>query len=360
MHEFQSVFIDDETSELVVLDQTLLPNELRYLRLSRLDDIWEAIKALRVRGAPAIGIAAAYGLYITVKNGKPSSIEEIMHAVRRAKKKLATSRPTAVNLFWALDRMERRAIQALDQHEALERRSVSEAVASLLHELKVEADSIRDEDALMCRKIGENGLSLLRPKMGILTHCNAGALATAELGTALASLYLGHARGYQFKVFADETRPLLQGARLTAWELSKSGLDVTVICDNMAASVMKQGLVHAVLVGCDRVAANGDVANKIGTLGVAILAKHYGIPFYVLGPTSTIDWACPSGARISIEQRQPEEVTTLWYSKRMVPEEVPALNPAFDVTEAALISAIITEKGIARPPLPETLQAFYD
>jgi len=371
MHDFRSVFLDDEASEIVVLDQTLLPNELRYLRLSRLDDIWEAIAALRVRGAPAIGIAAAYGLYVAVKNEKPSSIEDVIRMVRETKNRLETSRPTAVNLFWALDRMERRAILASEvaaqasksaaQHvrrngSALA--SVTDPVAGILRELRAEADSIRDEDASMCRRIGEHGLSLLRPGMGILTHCNAGALATSELGTALAPLYLGNERGYGFKVFADETRPLLQGARLTAWELSKSGIEVTVICDNMAASVMKRGLVQAVLVGTDRVSANGDIANKIGTLGVAILAKHYGIPFYVLGPTSTIDWACPSGAHITIEERNPKEVTTAWYSKRMVPEGVRALNPAFDVTDASLISAIVTEKGIARPPFSGSLDAF--
>ncbi len=357
MHDFRSVFLDDEASELVLLDQTLLPNELRYLRLSRLDDIWEAIRTLRVRGAPAIGIAAAYGLYLAVKNGKPSSIDDVTRMVREAKRKLETSRPTAVNLFWALQRMEQRASQNL-QHDGSAGANASDAVANILRELRKEADLIRDEDAMMCRKIGEHGLSLLKPGMGILTHCNAGALATSELGTALAPLYLGNERGYGFKVFADETRPLLQGARLTAWELSRSGIDVTVICDNMAATVMKRRLVQAVLVGCDRVAANGDAANKIGTLGVAILAKHYGIPFYVLGPTSTIDWACPSGAHIAIEERNPEEVTTAWYSKRMVPEGVPTLNPAFDVTDASLISAIITEKGIARPPLSESLGAF--
>ncbi len=365
MNEFRSVFLDDIASEIVLLDQTLLPNEVKYLRLSRLDDIWEAIRNLRVRGAPAIGIAAAYGLYIAVKREGASSIDGALRLVQRAKKKLETSRPTAVNLFWALDRMERRALAASERAKAAESAnaasfSPAESVASILGELKAEADSIRDEDASMCRKIGDHGLSLLKPGMGILTHCNAGALATSEFGTALAPLYLGNERGYQFKVFADETRPLLQGARLTAWELSRNGIDVTVICDNMAASVMKRGLVQAALVGCDRIAANGDIANKIGTLGVAILAKHYGIPLYVLGPTSTIDWACPSGAHISIEQRPPEEVTTSWYLQRMVPEGVPALNPAFDVTDAPLISAIITEKGIAYQPLAESLRAFRD
>lgn len=359
MREFRSVVLDDSASEIVLIDQTRLPNEVKYLRLSKLDDIWEAIRSLRVRGAPAIGIAAAYGAYVAVKAEAPATVPDLRRAFERAKDRLETSRQTAVNLFWALERMQKRLMAALERL-AEGNAGEPEAVAYLLGELKAEAEAIRDEDALMCRSIGERGLSLLKPGMGVLTHCNAGALATSEWGTALAPLYLGHERGYQFKVFADETRPLLQGARLTAWELSRAGLDVTVICDNMAASVMRRGAVQAVLVGCDRIAANGDVANKIGTLGVAVLARHFGIPFFVLGPTSTIDWNCASGAGISIEERSPEEVTTAWYSARMVPSGVPVLNPAFDVTDASLIAAIITEKGIARPPLAASLRALRD
>ena len=248
---------------------------------------------------------------------------------------MAGSRPTAVNLVAALDRME----QVLTAHPTL---SVSEW-KELLYK---EAIAIREEDAAACRRIGENCLELLRPGMGILTHCNAGHLAVSEYGTALAPIYLGQERGYDFKVFADETRPLLQGARLTAYELSRAGVDVTLICDNMASIVMRKGWVQAVVVGCDRVAANGDVANKIGTSGVAILARHYNIPFYVLGPTSTIDSSCPDGDSIVIEERNSYEITEMWYSRRMAPKDVKVYNPAFDITPHELITAIITEKGI--------------
>jgi methylthioribose-1-phosphate isomerase len=354
MHEFRSVSLDDQRGELVILDQTRLPNDVVYLRLSGTEDIWEAIRSLRVRGAPAIGIAAAYGAYLAVRNGGAESPEAAAALFRQAKQYLETSRPTAVNLFWALNRMEQRLVTELrpEARPAPDARSL----AHLIHALKEEADSIRDEDAHMCRAIGEHALSLLQRGWGLLTHCNAGALATSELGTALAPIYLGTQRSYHFKVFADETRPLLQGARLTAWELSEAGVDVTLICDNMAASVMKRGLVQAVLVGCDRVAANGDTANKIGTLGVAILAEHYGIPFYVLGPTSTVDLKCPDGASIVIEERPGDEITTKWYGSRMAPQNVKTYNPAFDVTDASLITAIITEKGVARPPFAASLR----
>ena len=251
------------------------------------------------------------------------------------KEYLAGSRPTAVNLVAALNRMER----VLVAHPTL-------SVPEWKELLYKEAIAIREEDAAACRQIGENCLALLRPGMGILTHCNAGHLAVSEYGTALAPIYLGQERGYGFKVFADETRPLLQGARLTAYELSRAGVDVTLICDNMASIVMRKGWVHAVVVGCDRVAANGDVANKIGTSGVAILARHYKIPFYVLGPTSTIDSSCPDGDSIVIEERNPDEVTEMWYSRRMAPKDVKVYNPAFDITPHELITAIITEKGI--------------
>ncbi|HBK58252.1 MAG TPA: S-methyl-5-thioribose-1-phosphate isomerase [Spirochaetaceae bacterium] len=354
MHTFRSVSLDDQRGELVILDQTRLPNDLVYLRLSRTEDIWEAIRNLRVRGAPAIGIAAAYGAYLAVRNGGAESLEAGTALFRQAKQYLETSRPTAVNLFWALNRMEQRLVTELRAEASPD--SDARSLAHLIHALKEEADAIRDEDARMCRAIGEHALSLLQRDWGLLTHCNAGALATSELGTALAPIYLGAQRDYQFKVFADETRPLLQGARLTAWELSEARIDVTLICDNMAASVMKRGLVQAVLVGCDRVAANGDTANKIGTLGVAILARHYGIPFYVLGPTSTVDLKCSDGASIVIEERPGEEITTQWYSSRMAPQNIKTYNPAFDVTDASLITAIITEKGIARPPFAASLR----
>ena len=340
----EAVQLDDATGELVLLDQTLLPNETRFLRLKRQEDIWEAIYKLRVRGAPAIGIAAGYAAYLAVRDSRAADWETLAAEFRAAKRYLASSRPTAVNLFWALDRMERRLEGARGAEPA--------AVKAALRE---EAYAIRTEDEAVCKAIGEQSLSLLGKGWGLLTHCNAGTIATSRYGTALAPVYLGSERGYGFKVYADETRPLLQGARLTAWELQAAGIDVTLICDNMASFVMKRGLVQAVLVGCDRVAANGDSANKIGTSGVAILARHYGIPFYVHAPLSTIDLACPSGDAIHIEERPPEEVTEKWYEKPMAPSGVKVLNPAFDVTDADLITAIVTERGIAYPPYAESL-----
>jgi len=341
----RSVRLDDEEGVLEILDQTLLPNETVFLRLSDPEDIREAVYSLRVRGAPAIGIAAAFGAYLAVRGSSAGDWDSLAAEFRAAKSRLASARPTAVNLFWALDRMERRL-------DALRGRPVDEVKAAL----RAEAQAIRAEDEEACRAIGEHGLSLMGRGWGVLTHCNAGWLATSRYGTALAPLYLGQERGYGFRVFVDETRPLLQGARLTAWELREAGLDVTLICDNMASRVMQRGLVRAVLVGCDRVAANGDAANKIGTSGVAVLARHYGIPFYVLGPVSTIDPACPTGADIPVEERPAEEVTEKWYSRRMAPEGIKVFNPAFDVTDASLITAIVTERGIARPPYGESLK----
>ncbi len=340
----RSVRLDEEARVLEIIDQTLLPAKTVLLRLSELEDIREAIYSLRVRGAPAIGIAAAYGAYLAVRTSSARDREALAAEFRAAKARLASARPTAVNLSWALDRMERRLDASRDR-----------GVAEIKAALRDEAEAIRAEDEASCRAIGEHGLSLLGRGWGILTHCNAGWLATSRYGTALAPLYLGRERGYGFRVFADETRPLLQGARLTAWELGQAGIDVTLICDNMASIVMKRGLVRAVLVGCDRVAANGDTANKIGTSGLAVLARHYGIPFYVLGPVSTLDPACPTGAAIPVEERPPEEVTERWYARRMAPEGVKVFNPAFDVTDAGLVSAIITERGIARPPYGESL-----
>jgi methylthioribose-1-phosphate isomerase len=340
----ETLRLDDERGALVILDQTLLPGAAHHKDLRTREEVWEAIRELRVRGAPAIGVAAAYGAYLAIRGSRATAYEDLAAEFREAKRYLATARPTAVNLFWALDRMEARL-------EAEAGRSPAQVKAAL----RAEADAIRAEDEAVCRSLGEHGLSLLRPGWGILTHCNAGTLATARYGTALAPVYLGAERGYDFHVYADETRPLLQGARLTAWELEAAGVDVTVICDNMASFVMKQGRVQAALVGCDRVAANGDVANKIGTSGVAILARHYGIPLYVFAPLSTVDLACPSGAEIHIEERPAEEVTEKWYARRMAPEGVKVLNPAFDVTEAGLVTAIVTEKGIARPPYHESL-----
>lgn len=335
LSDLRTVRFNDRADGVVILDQTLLPNREEYVTLTTAEEVWDAIYKLKVRGAPAIGVAAAYGMYICARQidamEKPAFLAEFI----RIKDYLADARPTAVNLAAALDRMGR----VLEMYPLA-------TVPEWKDLLYKEALAIREEDADACRRIGENCLPFLRPGMGILTHCNAGHLAVSEYGTALAPVYLGEERGYGFKVFADETRPLLQGARLTAYELRKAGVDVTLICDNMAASVMRRGWIQAVIVGCDRVAANGDVANKVGTSGVAILARHYGIPFYVLGPTSTIDRNCPDGDSIIIEERSPDEVTEMWYAHRMAPEDVKVYNPAFDVTSHELITAIITEKGV--------------
>ena len=337
--DLKTVRLSQDGSAVIILDQTCLPESEVYVSLSSLEEVWDAIYRLKVRGAPAIGIAAAYGIYVCSRQITADTYEGFYNEFLRIKNYLASSRPTAVNLVAALNRMEK--VVAVHPMKS---------VLEVIQLLRAESEAIRAEDAAACRKIGENGLSLLRPKMGILTHCNAGHLAVSEYGTALAPVYLGEERGYSFKVFADETRPLLQGARLTAYELQKAGVDVTLICDNMVSAVMRKGWVQAVVVGCDRVAANGDTANKIGTSGVAILARYYGIPFYVLGPTSTIDPNCPDGDSIVIEERNPEEITDMWYASRMAPEGVKAYNPAFDVTPHDLITAIITEKGIVYPP----------
>ncbi|RHU25331.1 S-methyl-5-thioribose-1-phosphate isomerase [Parabacteroides sp. TM07-1AC] len=343
--DLKTVRLRDDLNAVVILDQTRLPAEESYLELSSAEEIWDAIYKLKVRGAPAIGVAAAYGIYVCSRQIQAASFDEFYTEFHRIKEYLAGARPTAVNLVASLERMEKVVLD-----------NVSATVSTLVELLHDEAITIREEDAAACRRIGEYALSLLRPGMGILTHCNAGHLAVSEYGTALAPVYLGEERGYGFKVFADETRPLLQGARLTAYELHRAGVDVTLICDNMASSVMQKGWVQAVVVGCDRVAMNGDVANKIGTSGVAVLARHYGIPFYVLGPTSTIDKQCPDGKSIIIEERAPEEVSEMWYTHRMAPDDIHIYNPAFDVTSHELVTAIITEKGIAYPPFEESLK----
>lgn len=347
--DMETVALDDAKSELVIIDQTLLPNETNYLHLKTQPEIWEAIYELRVRGAPAIGIAAAYGVYLGVKGSAAENYDAFYAEFMKVKEYLASSRPTAVNLFWALDRME----ECVKSNKG-------KTIADIKKALLDKAEEIKAEDIWVCKSIGEYGLSLIEPNIGILTHCNAGQLATAKYGTALAPIYLGHEKGYNFKVFADETRPLLQGARLTAFELHQAGVDVTLICDNMASMVMKNGWVQAVFVGCDRVAANGDTANKVGTSGVAILAHNYGIPFYVCAPTSTIDMNCETGRNIHIEERKAEEVTEKWYSKRMAPEGVKVFNPAFDVTDSKFITGIITEYGIAKPPYSNSLKEVFD
>jgi methylthioribose-1-phosphate isomerase len=336
-----------ENEVLILLDQTILPNEVKYENYTTAESVWEAIQVMKVRGAPAIGVSAAYGLYLGVKDLPEGDSDAFQEWVKKKSAYLATSRPTAVNLFWALERMERVA----DENRSL---PVSE-VKSLL---KQEAEAIHKEDEEINRQIGENLLSLLKDGMGLLTHCNAGALATAKYGTATAPMYLAKERGWDFKVYSDETRPRLQGSTLTALELHSAGIDVTVITDNMAAVVMSQGKIDAVIVGCDRVAANGDTANKIGTLGVSILAKHYGIPFYVAAPTPTIDMKTADGSQIPIEERDASEVTCL-YGTKTAPDGVKAYNPAFDVTPHENITAIVTEKGIVYAPFEKNLQELF-
>ncbi len=337
-----------ENNELIILDQTKLPDTTEFIKLDKAEDVWDAILHLKVRGAPAIGIAAAYGLCVAMRDTGAKSHEEFMTELKKNSQYLASSRPTAVNLFWALRRMERAAFD-----------NKNKTVEELKEILIREANAIRDEDESMCRAIGENALTLFYDGMTVLTHCNAGGLATAMYGTALAPIYLAKEKGWDIKVFADETRPLLQGARLTAWELMQAGVDVTLICDNMAAAVMAKGLIDAVIVGCDRVAANGDTANKIGTYGLAVLAKAHNIPFYTAGPTSTIDIETPSGNEIPIEERKPDEITC-GLGRRTAPLGVKTYNPAFDVTPHELITAIITEKGVVRQPYDEEIRKLFE
>ena len=334
---------------VVIIDQTLLPNEEREIVLKTKEDMYDAIYHLKVRGAPAIGICAAYCLYVLAKNIDTEDFDAFYDKLEADADYLNSSRPTAVNLSWALKRM-------LFVAKENSRQSVSE----IKERLYTESIAIRDEDIAMCKAISENGLKLIKDGDTILTHCNAGPLATSKYGTALGPILLGTEKGMNFKVFADETRPLLQGARLTSYELHKAGVDVTLICDNMASMVMKNGWIQACFVGCDRVAANGDTANKIGTSGVAVLAKHYKIPFYVLGPTSTIDLNCKTGEDIKIELREPEEIKKKFYEKPMAPEGVKCYNPAFDVTDNSLITAIVTQKGICRPPYTESIAALFE
>jgi methylthioribose-1-phosphate isomerase len=328
-----------------LLDQTLLPKRLEYRDCHTVEEVWEAIKVLRVRGAPAIGVAAAYGVVLGMQPWLRNPAADRGKRLREVTDYLRTSRPTAVNLFWALERMETagRGVTFLPPQAWMER-------------LLQLAQQIEEEDRQMCRAIGRAGAHLIRDGQGVLTHCNAGGLATADYGTALAVMFTAAEEGRKFQVFADETRPLLQGARLTAWELQQRGLDVTLICDNMAAQVMKEGRVQLVITGADRIAANGDTANKIGTYGVALLARAHDIPFYVAAPSSTFDLTLPNGAAIPIEQRDPREVTH-GLGRQTAPEGVKVYNPAFDVTPAHLIAGIITERGLIQPVTEATIRA---
>ena len=337
--------VDFQAGKLVLLDQTLLPAEKTFLHLDDVGDVWEAIKLLRVRGAPAIGGAAAYGLYLGVRGvADDAGMPAFMAKLREVRDYLASSRPTAVNLFWALDRLV-----------GVAQGFAGDDVAALKARLLEEAHAIKAEDEAMCRAIGEHALTLFDGVDSVLTHCNAGSLATMGIGTALAPVYLAAEQGRRIHVFSDETRPLLQGARITTWELDQAGLPVTLITDGMAATVMRRGKVQAVIVGTDRVAANGDVANKIGTYGVAILAREHGIPFYVAAPSSTIDFATPDGDAIEIEERDPDEVRRLG-GRQTAPAEIGVFNPAFDVTPARYVTAIVTEKGVVTAPFEENLR----
>ncbi len=334
---------------LFIIDQTLLPGTFREIQLDSLESVWEAIKRLRVRGAPAIGVCAAFGVLVGVREANARATDTILRAVDHAADYLASSRPTAVNLFWALDRMKRVT------HEA----ATSLHDTALLARVEQEAVAIYEEDRQLCRAIGRHGAPLIGEGAGVLTHCNAGGLATADYGTALAVMFRAHEEGRRFRVYADETRPLLQGARLTAWELLQAGIDVTLICDNMAGQVMREGKVDLVVVGADRIASNGDTANKIGTYSVALLAKAHGVPFYVAAPYSTFDLSIQDGNAIPIEQRDPLEVTC-GFGTPTAPDGVKVYNPAFDVTPAELIAGIITERGILRPPFTESVAGLRE
>lgn len=338
-----TVRLSQDESAVEILDQTLLPNRIQYLRLETAEQLYEAIYELRVRGAPAIGVCAGFGMYVLAQRISG----DFLPRFRRAGEYLVSSRPTAVNLSHAVERM----ISCAERNNSDRER--------LLSALKAECTAICDEDRAMCRAISEYGLTLVKDGDGILTHCNAGALAAVEYGTGLGTLLLGKERGYEFRVFSDETRPLLQGARLTSFELNHAGIDVTLICDSAASMLMKQGRIQACFVGCDRVAANGDTANKIGTRSVAVNAKYHGIPFYVFCPSSTIDFECSSGSNIVIEERSGEEIKSKFFSLPTAEPEVKCWNPAFDVTDAELITAIITERGIARYPYTESLRKLF-
>lgn len=329
-----------------ILDQTRLPRKVSFIETYDIKKIWTAIKHLQVRGAPAIGVAAAMGLAAHIQRVNATSSKMLRKEVEKSVRYLSSARPTAVNLFWALDRMKKIAYA-----------SISLPPNELKKVLIKEAISIRDEDIAMCKAIGEYGFSLLKNVKAVLTHCNAGRLATSEYGTALSPIYLAHERGYKIEVFVDETRPLLQGARLTAWELTQAGIKATLICDSVAAVVMKEKRIGAVVVGADRIAENGDTANKIGTYNLAILAQYHKIPFYVLAPTSTFDLNCPDGSSIPVEIRDADEVINIGKTT-IAPDGIRVFSPAFDITPASLITAIICERGVARPNYAKSLRTL--
>ncbi len=351
-----TVRMTPDRSALDIIDQTLLPGTIKRIKIRTKEEIWDAIKKLKVRGAPAIGVAAAYGIAVLSSHIETEDYTAFYSQFKELKDYLASSRPTAVNLFWALNRMD-----------AVVKANSEKPVSEIKEILFQESEKIREEDVQISRGIGEIGFGLLKDlkkegkEIGIMTHCNAGTLATAKYGTATAPMYLALEKGWagtDMHVYCDETRPLLQGARLTSFEMHHAGITTTLQCDNMASILMKSGKIDIIFVGCDRVARNGDAANKIGTSGVAILAKYYDIPFYICAPSSTIDMATPTGKQIPIEMRNPDEVTEMWYKERMAPEGIDVFNPAFDVTDHSLITGIITEKGMCHAPFDKAFEAL--
>ena len=346
----EPVMLRADKGAVTIVDQTKLPSSYELLDLADARSMYNAIEKLQVRGAPSIGVCAAWCYYVLARQAASEHADTgtFLAALSENAAYLNSSRPTAVNLFWALRRME----EAAHAH-------AGEAPAAIVDELEACARAIQDENTRMATQIACLGASLLEDGWGVLTHCNAGPLACGGYGTGQGPFYYAHEHGKKLHVFVDETRPLLQGARLTSYELARAGIDFTLICDNMASLVMSQGRVQACMVGCDRVAANGDVANKIGTSGVAILAAYYNIPFYVLGPTSTIDLSCATGAEIPIELRSPDEIAQMFYEQPMAPEGARCYNPAFDVTDHCLITAIVTERGICYPPYTDSLAELF-
>ena len=369
--DYETVALIDEDDALEIIDQTLLPGRTEIIRLHTAKEIWDAIYLLQVRGAPAIGVSAGMGLYLLMKHTEAGNYDEFMKELEEKSEYLNSSRPTAVNLSWALKRMKAHVEDTYAKVTGQGKEASNPATgqtpdvdwpstrAELIKEMHDECQRIKQEDIDVCRRIGEYGVTLVKDGDGILTHCNAGQLATCKYGTATAPMYLAHEKGYRIKAYCDETRPLLQGARLTSYELHSAGIDTTLLCDNMSASLMKSGAINIIFTGCDRVAANGDAANKIGTSMVALAAKRYGIPFYICAPTSTIDLGTPTGDDIKIEQRKPEEVTEMWYKERMAPEGINVYNPAFDVTDNELIAGIVTEYGILRAPYDVAIKELF-
>ena len=351
--EYDSVELSQNGRDLIILDQSLLPNQEKFLHLTTAEQVFYAITLLKVRGAPVIGIAGALGLAMCMNRFKARNLQAFDKEFLRVKRYLYISRPTAVSLTLTLDRMERCYYEAVEETKDLKSEA---AIKQIRERLTSEARAIKLEDVQKCLAISEAGFSLLKPGMGILTYCNAGHLATSRYGTALGPIYYAQQKGFMPKVYSCETRPMLQGSRLTAYELTKAGVDVTLICDNMASDVMRRGKIDIVFFGCDRIAANGDVANKVGSSMIAILAKHYGIPCYSIGPVNTIDFNTATGSDIVIEERPSFEVTDMYFDKPVAPKGIKVYNPAFDITPANMLTGIITEKGITKPDKLATLK----